>query len=101
MSPTSNAECRERSRNLLFMGRPDLWPAWPFLPLIRHRADREEDDYGVLFDVFHLDGRTGLSSTVFATNLFMMPPTVAEFLALPQERYDSVEEIYLAGWRVD
>jgi hypothetical protein len=30
-----------------------------------------------------------------------MPPTERAFLALPKETFDSAEEIYAAGWRVD
>jgi hypothetical protein len=31
----------------------------------------------------------------------MLPRTVAEFLALPREVFDSADELADAGWRVD
>jgi hypothetical protein len=101
MHPFPDAACRERSRHLLFLSRPELWPVWPYLPLIRRQPGAGEDECGLLFDIFHLDGRTGLSASVFLTNLFTMPQTFEEFLALPREQYDSPEEVYAAGWRVD
>ncbi len=99
MSPTTAAP-NERARNLLFLATPALWPAWPFLPLVRRLPGREEE-CGLLYDVLHLSGRTGYSASVFLVNLFALPATEEEFLALPRETFDSPEEVYAAGWRVD
>ena len=44
---------------------------------------------------------TGYSATVFITNLFMLPPDLSAFLALPHETFDTAEELARAGWRVD
>ena len=44
---------------------------------------------------------TGFSSAVVLTNLFLLPPTLDEFLALPREVFDSAEEVADAQWRVD
>jgi hypothetical protein len=88
------------ARDLYFFTHPEKWTTWPFLPVVRRHADREMD-YGVLFDAMHATGRTGFSSTVFLTNLFLMPETEAEFLALPKETFDSPEEMAAAGWVVD
>jgi hypothetical protein len=88
-----------RDRTVLFASTPALWPAWPFLPVIRRSGGREE--LGVLFDAMGVCGLTGLGSAVFACNLFDLPPTVAEFLALPREVYDGAEELADRGWRVD
>jgi hypothetical protein len=90
----------ERDRNLLFLSRPALWPAWPYLPLLRRRPGRQEE-YGVLYDVLHLSGRTGFSATVFLSNLFFLPDAEEEILALPHEAFDTPDEVFAAGWRVD
>jgi hypothetical protein len=55
----------------------------------------------VLFDALGVCGLTGYSATVLRTNLFALPPTVAELLALPREAYDAAEELVGGGWRVD
>jgi hypothetical protein len=89
-----------RQRNLLFLRHPRLWPLWPFLPLVRRRPGADEE-HGVLYDALHARGQTGYSATVFVTNLFCLPPSVEQFLALPHETYDTAEEVYAAGWRVD
>lgn len=87
------------ARDLLFVTTPALWPAWPFLPVVRRTRGPEE--LGVLFDARGACGRTGYSATVFAANLFALPPTLAAFLALPRESHDTAEELLAAGWRID
>ena len=99
MSPTA-APDRVRARNLLFLGRPALWPAWPFLPLVRRLPGREEE-CGLLYDALHVSGKTGYSSAVILCNLFDVPSDETAFLAMPKETFDSPEEVYAAGWRVD
>ena len=91
---------RIRERAVLFLTTPALWPSWPFLPVVRRHPGREED-LGVVFDARGAAGLTGYSATVFRTNLFALPHTLAEFLALPKEVFDSAEEVFEAGWRVD
>jgi hypothetical protein len=100
MPTTDAASRRERLRNLLFLGRPALWPAWPFLPLMRRRPGRAEE-CGLLYDALHASGLAGLSATVFLGNLFALPPELEQFLALPRESFDTPEEVFAAGWRVD
>jgi hypothetical protein len=100
MPPSPDAVRDERMRNLVFLSTPKLWPAWPFLPLVRRRPSRE-DECGLLFDIFGLKGTAGYSATIFLCNILMMPPTEGEFLNLPREVYDSAEEIFEHGWRVD
>ena len=90
---------RARHRTVLMVSTPALWPAWPFLPVVRRTSGTEE--LGVVFDARHACGLTGYSATVFGCNLFMLPRTWSEFLALPREVYDSAEELADAGWRVD
>jgi hypothetical protein len=87
-----------RDRTVLFLSTPALWPAWPFLPVVRRSKGNEE--LGVVLDSRSL-GLTGYSSTVVLTNLFELPQTLNEFLALPKESFDSAEEVVAAGWCVD
>jgi hypothetical protein len=48
--PESEARPRPATaRDLLFLWTPRLWPAWPFLPLVR-RHPGGATDYGVLYD---------------------------------------------------
>ena len=42
------------------------------LPLMRRKPGCAEE-CGLLYDVFHLTGRTGFSATVFDCNLFQLP----------------------------
>jgi hypothetical protein len=90
----------QRARDLYYFAHPELWLAWPFLPLTRRRANGDLD-LGVLCDLRGSLGRTGYSATVFLCNLLFTPRTEAELLALPKEVYDSPEEIAAAGWVVD
>lgn len=99
MPQSTMPDLEDSLRNLLFMSKPALWPVWPFLPLVRRRPSQEE--YGILYDQLTVAGRTGHSSTVYFANIVLLPATEAEFLALPKEVYDSPEEVYAAGWRVD
>ena len=90
---------RVRDRTVLFVTTPALWPAWPFLPVVRRSRGTEE--LGVVFDAASVCGLTGFSATVVLCNLFELPPTVDEFLALPRECFDSADELAAADWRVD
>ncbi|MFO0799671.1 MAG: hypothetical protein U0804_19545 [Gemmataceae bacterium] len=89
----------DRARHLLLVTTPALWPAWPFLPVVRRTPEAEE--LGVMFDARGVCGRTGYSATVFRTNVFALPPTVAALLALPREVFDTGEELLANGWTVD
>jgi hypothetical protein len=91
---------RQRQRDLLFFREPQLWPHWPFLPLIRPRPG-SDPALGVLFDARGRANLYGYSATVFLGNLLMLPDTLAEFLALPKLVYDLPEEMADAGWTVD
>jgi hypothetical protein len=89
-----------QSRTLNFLTHPKLWPQWPFLPLVRRRPGREEE-LGVVFDALGACDLPGYSTTVFLTNLYLMPRSLDEFLSLPHETYDAPEELCDAGWNVD
>jgi hypothetical protein len=98
MTPTLKAAREERQRNLLYLSTPRLWPVYPFLPVIRSAC---EFMFGLLCDAKGVYGLYGFSSTVFLTNMYVLPQTLPEFLALPKCVFDSSEEVYEAGWRVD
>jgi hypothetical protein len=83
---------------VLFLATPALWPAWPFLPVVRRTRGREE--LGVVFDARSAQ-LTGYSATVFLTNLFDLPTSFELFCALPKEVFDSAEELAESGWCVD
>ncbi len=87
-------------RDLIFFAHPKLWPWRPFLPVKRHPVDGPAE-YGVLYDAVHASGTYGLSATVYVTNLYTLPPTEAELLALPHFTYDTPEEMADDGWVVD
>ena len=87
-----------RDRTVLFLCTPALWPCWPFLPVVRRTAAGEE--LGVVFDA-RTAQLTGRHATVYRCNLFLLPPTLDAFLALPREAFDSAEELADGGWRVD
>ena len=87
-----------RERTVLFLSIQALWPHWPFLPVVRRTNGREE--LGVVFDA-RAAGLTGYSTTVFKTNVFLLPQKFDAFLALPKEVYDGIEEVAVAHWRVD
>ena len=89
---------RTRDRTVLFVGAPARWPHWPFLPVVRRTRGREE--LGVVFDA-RAARLTGHEIAVSVTNLFLLPPDLPAFLALPNETFDSADELADAGWRVD
>jgi len=91
---------QDRWRNLLFLTTPELWQTWPFLPVMRKRPGCEQE-YGVVCDLLHFSGRAGFSASVFLCNIILMPQTEPEILQLPREVFDSAEEVYAAGWRID
>ena len=88
------------ARDLLYFRHPRLWQTWPFLPVVRRRAGGATE-CGLLYDFRGTGGPTGFSSTVFVCNLFLLPPTLEEFLALPREVFDAPEEMAAAGWVID
>lgn len=93
VSPTQKPG--DPARHLLFVTTPALWPAWPFLPVVRRTRGPEE--LGVLFDARGVCGLTGYSATVFLCNLF----TLEQLFAQPKEVFDIGEELIRADWQVD
>src|SRR4051794_39784411 len=87
-------------RDLFFMTSPALWDAWPMLPVVRRHADGNYD-CGLMYDTRGAPQLAGLMATVWLSNLFLIPRTLEEFLALPKETYDTFDEVVAAGWRVD
>lgn len=87
-----------RERTVLYLSNPALWPHWPFLPVVRRSHGVEE--LGVVFDA-RAAQLTGYSSTVFRCNMFLLPSSFDQFLALPHETFDGAEELADSGWSVD
>jgi hypothetical protein len=88
-------------RDLFFLSTPALWTTWPMLPVVRRHADGSYD-CGLMYDCRGGGTRlAGLAASVFLANLFLLPRTLDEFLKLPRETYDTLEEVVAAGWRVD
>jgi hypothetical protein len=87
------------SRHRLVLTNPSIWPLWPLLPLTR-RSDRGLE-LGVMFDARTMCGLMGYSATVFLTSMFFPPMSIAKFLQLPREVFDSTEELLARGWRID
>jgi hypothetical protein len=88
------------ARDLYFLRRPDLWTTWPYFPVVHHRPGGD-NDLGVVCDFAHTSGRTGFRCAVFLCNIFYLPDTEEEVLALPREVFDTFEEMTAAGWAVD
>ena len=99
MTATTLLSASDLARHALFVRTPALWPAWPFLPLIRRTGATEE--LGLLFDAWGVAELTGYTSSVFLCCLFELPSTVEALLASPRETYDSTDELLAHGWRVD
>src|ERR1700722_18442754 len=87
-----------RQRCFHFFQNPSLWPTHPFLPVVRRTTGNEE--LGILFDARSVDLH-GYDCTVFVTNLFEVPPTVSDLLALPRQVYNTWDEVLAAGWNID
>jgi hypothetical protein len=88
------------ARDLFYFRDPSRWATWPYLCVVRHKAGGETD-LGVLYDFAHTSGRTGYACTVILCNVFFVPQTEDELLALPREVFDTFEELSQAGWSVD
>jgi len=89
----------DRARQLLVLSCPGLWPAWPFLPVARRTSGALE--CGLLCDLLGMANKPGLRATVYFCNLFQLPERLDDFLELPKEVFDTPEEVFEAGWRVD
>lgn len=99
MEPTTVSTDEMRVRTLQFVANPDLWQYWPFLPLVRRKNGEEE--LGLLYDALHAKDLPGFSCTVWRCNLFLLPATLEELLAMPKEVFDTCEELVSSGWTVD
>ena len=97
---TSSPPMSLRQRNLLFLTTPALWPHWPFLPMVRRQKGCEEE-CGIVVDAMSAFDKPGYSSTVFISLLFELPDEFDQLVKVPKEVFDTPEEIFAAGWRVD
>lgn len=71
------------------MKRPNLWPAWPILPLKRKKGPGESEE-GFIADSLQ-------PNRVYLANMFM----IGVINPLPFQDYDSPEAIVADGWKVD
>jgi len=94
-------EALSRAQQLAIMADPKKWGR-RFLALSRRPAGGGSPELAVMCDVRAYGGPTGFSATAFKCNLFMLPQSLAEMLRdVPREVFDTPEEMYAAGWRVD
>ena len=100
MSASPSPPRKAGPRDLLFFATPRLWRHWPLLPVVRHR-EGGDPELGVLFDLGGACGLYGHRCTVYLTNMLLLPQTLDEFLALPREVFDTIDDIAAAGWTVD
>ena len=99
MEPTTMSADEMRQRTLLFASTPELWQHWPFLPLVRRKNGEQE--LGLLYDALGARNLAGYRCTVYLCNLFLLPQTLEELLAMKHETFDNFEELVNAGWTVD
>ena len=66
---------------------PDSWPIWPMLCVVR----RDRMQPGVLL--------AGQGAKVYLWNRFGKAPE--SFADIPQLEYDSIDDMFADGWRVD
>lgn len=101
MTPIGGFQRRAGPRDCLFFENPCLWPHYPFLPVVRRPCGQAEPELGLLYDARGQSGLFGYSSSVFLVNLFEVPHTETQFLALPKLVYDSFDDLAQDGWTVD
>ena len=83
----------ETDRALKFVGDPDNWPMWPFLPLKRIRK-------GILQAGFLFNG--SLDDNTVAPEVYI--GTIYDKDMGPESRryvYDSIEAVFEKGWKID
>lgn len=72
---------------------PLNWPRYPFLPVKRYRKPGELADCRVIW--------VGARTRLVEANLFALPKTKEDFLALPYTEYANIEAVLADGWVVD
>ncbi len=77
---------------------PLHWCRYPFLPIRRDVANSED---GFPYECALLMATSTPWSIAIVCNLFMMPKTMHELLAMKKYRYASTESLLADGWRVD
>jgi len=82
---------RQPQRCMSDMGRPDLWPQWPYLPLKRYPEDNTAPQFGYLLDVGGPE-----RFCIFLGNMFAAKPATDI-----RQTYTSFQEIVDDGWEVD
>ncbi len=101
MTMTRPLQRRATARDLHYFRHPELWPARPFLPVVRRFAGGNDPDLGVMYDAVGHADLYGFSATVFLSNVFNMPVATDELMQLARCVYDTVDELAADGWTVD
>lgn len=73
---------------------PDVWSAWPFMPMINREYGSNRTGCGLLYAGIAKFG-------VVHCNLYTVPNTYDEFLDLEFTTYANYKQMADAGWRVD
>lgn len=76
-----------------FMADPDLWPNWPWLPVVGRKGTEHQGRDGVVLS-HSLEGRLPTPVKVYPTNLFAMDRTVTPI------EYPDIAAV-LQHWRID
>ena len=97
---TASPKMSLHQRNLRFLAAPDLWPNWPYLPLMR-RCPGQEEEFGVLFDVMKVFEVAGYTSTVFISEHLLHARRTRSDARTAQRSFRHPRKIFAAGWRVD
>jgi hypothetical protein len=80
-------------RSLRFISTPEKWPLYPILPMKRMVPGKKDPELGVLV--------WPDTTTVILSNMLRLPKRREKLADLPQEVYDTVDSVLLAGWEID
>ena len=92
---------RATMRDLMFVSTPSLWSLHPYLPVIRRSAAGDHQQLRRRLRRPRRNRPVRILINGPARNLFAMPETEAELLALPKIVYDTYDELLDDGWVID
>lgn len=69
------------------------WPCFPYLPMKRYTKDGSWPECGLIW--------SGAPLRVVNANMFHLPPTAEDFMALPHKEYADAAAMVADGWMVD
>ena len=82
----------EQERQEMFLHHPDLWPIWPILPLKNPERGSLTAPDGLGF--IHGDPTPGYPIRVLIGSYFIAGEK-------PIEMFDTPDDLWAAGWRID